>query len=117
MFIFLCRFAPGGLTLRSTGLKKRKKAPGEKLPALTPVPDDAEYGRVSVCLARRNCQPANLRIIQRSLRRMFTQFKLCAHFLYAGGKGVDLLLLLRENRLEILALLFDFAVLFEEFIE
>jgi hypothetical protein len=37
MFIFLCRFAPGGLTLRSAGLKKGKKAPGEKLPALTPV--------------------------------------------------------------------------------
>jgi hypothetical protein len=37
MFIFLCWFAPGGLTLRSAGLKKGKKAPGEKLPALTPV--------------------------------------------------------------------------------
>jgi hypothetical protein len=37
MFIFLCRFAPGGLTLRSAVLKKGKKAPGEKLPALTPV--------------------------------------------------------------------------------
>src|SRR5882757_4525308 len=61
MFSFLCRFAPGGLTLRSAGPKKGKKAPGEKLSALTPVPDDAESGRVSVCLARRNCQPTNLR--------------------------------------------------------
>jgi hypothetical protein len=33
------------LTLRSAGLKKRKKAPGEKLLALTPVPDDAESGK------------------------------------------------------------------------
>jgi hypothetical protein len=47
MFIFLCRFAPGGLTLRSAGLKKGKKAPGEKLPALTPVPEDAEFGKIS----------------------------------------------------------------------
>jgi hypothetical protein len=43
MFIFLCRFAPGGLTLRSAGLKKGKKAPGEKLPALTPVSDGIEF--------------------------------------------------------------------------
>jgi hypothetical protein len=57
MFIFLCRFAPGGLTLRSAGLKNGKKAPGEKLSALIPVPDNAESGRVSLCLARRNCQP------------------------------------------------------------
>jgi hypothetical protein len=45
MFIFLCRFAPGELTLRSAGLKKEKKAPGEKLPALTPVPDGVEFGQ------------------------------------------------------------------------
>jgi len=45
MFMFLCRFAPGGLTLCSAGLKKGKKAPGEKLPALTPVPDNAECGK------------------------------------------------------------------------
>jgi hypothetical protein len=38
------------LTLRSAGLKKGKKAPGEKLPALTPVPDGVEFRRVSVCL-------------------------------------------------------------------
>jgi len=45
MFIFLCRFVPGGLALRSAGLKKGKKAPGEKLPALTPVPDGVEFGQ------------------------------------------------------------------------
>jgi hypothetical protein len=81
MFIFLYRFAPGGLTLGSAGLKKRKKAPGEKLPTLTPVPDDAESERVSVCLARRNRQPANLRIIQHGLRCRFPHFELCADFL------------------------------------
>ena len=82
MFIFfLFSLSPAGWTPCSEHLKKGKKAPGEKLPALTPVPDDAKSGRVSVCLARRNCQPANLRIIQHSLRRMFAQFKLCAHFL------------------------------------
>jgi hypothetical protein len=45
MFIFLCRFAPGGLTLRSAGLKKGKKAPGEKLLALPRFPDHAECGK------------------------------------------------------------------------
>jgi hypothetical protein len=45
MFIFLCRFAPGGLTLRSAGLKKGKKAPGEKLLALPRFPDNAECGK------------------------------------------------------------------------
>jgi len=35
------------LTLRSAGLKKGKKAPGEKLSALTPVPEDAEFGKTS----------------------------------------------------------------------
>jgi hypothetical protein len=36
---------PGRWTLSSAHLKKEKKAPGEKLPALTPVPDDAESGK------------------------------------------------------------------------
>ena len=101
MFIFLCRFVPGGLTLRSAGLKKGKKAPGEKLPALTPVPDDAESGRVSVCLARRNCQPANLRIIQCHLRRGFARFKLCAHFLDLGRLFVETRSKLRNRCAEV----------------
>jgi hypothetical protein len=37
-------------------LKKGKKAPGEKLPALIPLPDDAESGTVLAALARRNCR-------------------------------------------------------------
>jgi hypothetical protein len=55
MFIFLCRFAPGGLTLRSTGLKKGKKAPGEKLPALTPAPDGVDSGENYASLSRQFC--------------------------------------------------------------
>jgi hypothetical protein len=48
MFIFPFRFAPGGLTLGSAGLKEGKKAPGERLPALTPVPDGVEFGKISL---------------------------------------------------------------------
>jgi hypothetical protein len=49
MFIFLFLVCPpGGLTLGSAGLKKGKKAPGERLPALTPVPDDAESEKTSL---------------------------------------------------------------------
>src|SRR6478672_5617199 len=45
MFIFFfVWFVPGGWTL-SAHLKKEKKAPGEKLPALTPVPDGVEFGQ------------------------------------------------------------------------
>jgi len=61
MFIFLCRFAPGGLTLRSAGLKKGKKAPGEKLPALTPVPDNAECGKNLACSSRQLAASASHR--------------------------------------------------------
>jgi hypothetical protein len=42
MFSFVW-FVPGGWTLSSAHLKKEKKAPGEKLPALTPVPDGVEF--------------------------------------------------------------------------
>jgi hypothetical protein len=50
MFIFLCRFVPGGLTLRSAGLKKREESSGRKASCLTPVPDNAESEEfASVC--------------------------------------------------------------------
>jgi hypothetical protein len=42
MFSFVW-FVPGGWTLSSAHLKKEKKAPGEKLPTLTPVPDGVEF--------------------------------------------------------------------------
>jgi hypothetical protein len=46
MFIFsFVQFVPGRWTLSSAHLKKEKKAPGEKLPALTPVPDGIEFGQ------------------------------------------------------------------------
>jgi hypothetical protein len=45
MFIFPFLGSPqSGLTLGSAHLKKGK-APGERLPALTPVPNDDESGR------------------------------------------------------------------------
>src|SRR4051794_3550257 len=55
MFIFLCRFAPGGLTLRSAGLKKGKKAPGEKLPTLTPVSRPRRVWKKSRLLVKTTC--------------------------------------------------------------
>jgi hypothetical protein len=61
MFIFLCRFAPGGLTLCSAGLKKRKKAPGDKLSALTRFPDNAECGKNLACSSRQLAASANCR--------------------------------------------------------
>jgi hypothetical protein len=45
MSIFLCLVCPGGWTLGNAHLKKEKKAPGEKLSALTPVPDGVEFGQ------------------------------------------------------------------------
>ena len=56
MFIFLCRFAPGGLTLRSAGLEKGKKAPGEKLPALTPVSRQRRVWKKSGLLVKPMCR-------------------------------------------------------------
>jgi len=53
MFIFLCRFAPGGLTLRSADLKKGKKAPGEKLPALTPFSRQRRVWKTSRLLVKK----------------------------------------------------------------
>jgi hypothetical protein len=56
MFIFLCRFTPAGLTLRS--LKKGKKAPGEKLPSLIPVSRQRrvwQKSRLLVKAVRRKC--------------------------------------------------------------
>jgi hypothetical protein len=55
MFIFLCRFVPGGLALRSAGLKKGKKAPGEKLPALTPVSRQRRVWKKSGLLVKTTC--------------------------------------------------------------
>jgi hypothetical protein len=55
MFIFLCRFAPGELTLRSAGLKKGTKAPGKKLPALTPVFRQRRVWKESRPLVKTTC--------------------------------------------------------------
>jgi hypothetical protein len=55
MFIFLCRFAPGGLTLRSAGLKKGKKAPGEKLLALNPLSRQRRVWKKSRLLVKTTC--------------------------------------------------------------
>jgi hypothetical protein len=41
----LFSFVPGWWTLGSAHLKEEKKAPGEKLPALTPLPDGVEFGQ------------------------------------------------------------------------
>jgi hypothetical protein len=71
MFIFLCRFAPGGLTLRSAGLKKEKEAPGEKLPALTPVPANAECGKNLACSSRQLAANANRRFQLYERRQLF----------------------------------------------
>ena len=81
MFIFLCRFAPGGLTLRSAGLKKRKKAPGEKLLALTPLPDDAESGKLLPAWQGKIVGYESLRIIEHHLPRRLAHFKLRRDFL------------------------------------
>jgi len=51
--------APGGLTLRSAGLKKRKKAPGEKLLALTRFPDNAECRKNLASSSRQPATNAN----------------------------------------------------------
>ena len=61
MFIFPCLVCPGGWTLGSAHLKKGKKAPGEKLPALTPVPDNAECGKNLANLSKRSAASANRR--------------------------------------------------------
>ena len=61
MFIFLFWFALGGLTLRNAHVKKGKKAPGEKLPALIPVPDNAECGKNLANLSNRFAANANRR--------------------------------------------------------
>jgi hypothetical protein len=41
----LFSLSPAGGPFGSAHLKKEKKAPGEKLPALTPVPDGVEFGQ------------------------------------------------------------------------
>jgi hypothetical protein len=40
----LFSLSPAGGTLGSAGLKKEKKAPGDKLPALTPILSGVEFG-------------------------------------------------------------------------
>jgi len=57
MFIFLCLVCPRRLTLRSAGLKKGKKAPGEKLPALTPVSRQRRVWEKSRLLVKTTCHP------------------------------------------------------------
>jgi hypothetical protein len=71
MSIFLCRFAPGALTLRSAVLKKGKEAPGEKLPALTPVPDNAERGKDFACSSRQLAASASHRFEFQKRRSAF----------------------------------------------
>jgi len=71
MFIFLCRFVPGGLALRSAGLKKGKKAPGEKLPALTRFPDNAECGKNLACSSRQLAASARRRFKFNKRRQLF----------------------------------------------
>ena len=51
------------------------------------------------------------------LRRRMVRLDLRAHFLQSRSKGVNLLLLTCNSRLEVFALLFDFAVLFEKLVE
>jgi hypothetical protein len=54
MFLFfLFWFAPAELTFASARLKRGKKAPGERLPALTPVPDGVEFGKNLANLSRK----------------------------------------------------------------
>jgi len=55
MFIFLLSVCPGGLALRSAGLKKGKEAPGEKLPALTPVSRQRRVWKKSRLLVKTTC--------------------------------------------------------------
>jgi len=45
MFIFLVSLPPGGVDPWQCTSEKGKEAPGEKLPALTPVPDGVEFGQ------------------------------------------------------------------------
>jgi hypothetical protein len=40
--------SPSGLTLSTASLKGERKLPGEKLPALTPVPDGADFEQSSL---------------------------------------------------------------------
>jgi hypothetical protein len=61
MLIFPCLVVPGGSTLGSAHLKKGKKAPGEKPPALTPVPDNAECGKNLACSSRQLAASADRR--------------------------------------------------------
>jgi hypothetical protein len=70
MFIFF-NSPPGGLTLSSAGLKKEKKALGEKLPALTPVPDGVEVGRNAANLSRQFAAGANRRFKFQKRRQLF----------------------------------------------
>ncbi len=56
-------------------------------------------------------------IIHNRLWSRAAHLDLRAHFLHRRSKRLNLLLLLCESRLEIFALLFDFAVLFEELVE
>jgi hypothetical protein len=56
MFIFsFFGLSPGGFTLRNAGLKKGKKAPGEKLPALTPVSRQRRVWKKSCLLVKTTC--------------------------------------------------------------
>jgi hypothetical protein len=59
MFIFsFFWFFPRRVDPGSARLKKRKKVPGEKLPALTPVPDGADFEQSSLA-CQEKLLPAN----------------------------------------------------------
>jgi hypothetical protein len=49
------------LTFASARLKRGTKAPGERLPALTPVPDGAEFGKNLASQSRQFAASANRR--------------------------------------------------------
>ena len=78
------------------------------------MPTDEHKGdfQGSVVSAR---QP--LLTIHNRLRCCFAQFKLCANFLHDRNQSFNLLLLPCKSRLEISALLLDFAVLFQELVK